>query len=225
MDEYAALTTEEQRLIAEHLALVLEANKTLNLTRIETVEDGMILHVEDSLAALDEVNAAPSGMLVDVGSGGGYPGIPLAIATKRDTLLVDARQKKVEALASIIEQLDLSRSISVFAGRAELLARKQPECCSVVTARALAKLSVILELASPLLVKGGRLVCYKAHIEADEFNDAKRVAPMTGMYLVSDREFTLSDGTTYRRILCYEKKAKPQAKLPRKEGYAQKHPL
>ena len=131
MDEYAALTTEEQRLIAEHLALVLEANKTLNLTRIETVEDGMILHVEDSLAALDEVNAAPSGMLVDVGSGGGYPGIPLAIATKRDTLLVDARQKKVEALASIIEQLDLSRSISVVAGRAELLARKQPECCSV----------------------------------------------------------------------------------------------
>ena len=121
MDEYAALTTEEQRLIAEHLALVLEANKTLNLTRIETVEDGMILHVEDSLAALDEVNAAPSGMLVEVGSGGGYPGIPLAIATKRDTLLVDARQKKVEALASIIEQLDLSRSISVFAGRAELL--------------------------------------------------------------------------------------------------------
>lgn len=225
MDEFAALATEEQRLIEEHLALVLETNKTLNLTRIDTVEDGMILHVEDSLAALPEVDKAPAGTMVDIGSGGGYPGIPLAIATKRETLLVDARQKKAEALESIVDRLGLSRFVQVFAGRAELLARTQPECCAVVTARAVAKLSVLLELASPLLAMGGRLVCYKAHVDVDEFNDAKRVAPMTGMCLVSDRELLLSDGVTYRRILCYEKKGKPQVKLPRKEGYAQKHPL
>lgn len=225
MGDHEALPKEEQALIEKHLALVLEANKTLNLTRIETIEDGMLLHVEDSLTALEEVNAAPAGMLVDIGSGGGYPGLPLAIVTKRETLLVDARQKKAEALESIVEELGLAEQVHVYAGRAELLARTRAGCCSVVTARALAKLPVIMELASPLLAMGGRLVCYKAHVEVDEYNDAKRVAPMTGMDLVSDRSFILSDGVTYRRILCFEKKRKPQAKLPRKEGYAQKHPL
>ena len=225
MGHHEALPEEEQALIEKHLALVLEANKTLNLTRIETVDDGLVLHVEDSLAALEEVNAAPAGMLVDIGSGGGYPGIPLAIATKRETLLVDARQKKAEVLESIVGILGLSDYVHVYAGRAELLARKQSNCCSVVTARALGKLPVIMKLASPLLAMGGRLVCYKAHVSKDEYDDAKRVAPMTGMDLVSDRQFTLSDGVTYRRILCFEKKRKAQAKLPRKEGYAQKHPL
>ena len=225
MEEYAALGTEEQKLITQHLALVLEKNKTLNITRIDTVEEGMLLHVEDSLSALEEVNAAPAGMLIDIGSGGGYPGIPLAVVTKRTTLLVDARQKKANVLEGIVEELGLTDFVSVYAGRAELLARSQKECFSVATARALAKLPVIMELASPLLTMGGRLVCYKANVEEAEYNDAKRVAPMTGLDLVSDREFVLSDEETHRRILCFEKKRKPQAKLPRKEGFAQKHPL
>lgn len=225
MEELAALGKEEQELIAKHLALVLEKNKTLNLTRIDTVDEGMLLHVEDSLAALDEVNAAPAGDLADIGSGGGYPGIPLAVATGRKTLLVDARLKKANVLEEIVDELGLSEQVSVYAGRAELLARAQKECYAVVTARALAKLPVIMELASPLLSMGGWLVCYKANVENAEYNDAKRVAPMTGLDLVSDREFVLSDGETHRRILCFEKRRKPQAKLPRKEGYAQKHPL
>lgn len=225
MEEYTSLPTEEQELIAKHLELVLEANKTLNLTRIDTYDEGMLLHVEDSLSGLEEVNAAPEGRLIDLGSGGGFPGIPLAIATKRETLLVDFRQKKCDALQKIIEELGVANYVATYAGRAELLARQQGEQFAVVAARAVAKLAVLLELASPLLFKGGRLVCYKAHVEDDEYHDAIRVAPMTGMDLVSDRTFVLSDGETLRRILAFEKTRKPQAKLPRKEGYAQKHPL
>ena len=225
MEEFAELSSSTQNLIVKHLELVLDFNQVLNLTRIDSFEEGMLLHVEDSLAALVELNAAPEGMLVDIGSGGGYPGIPLAVASQRKTLLVDARKKKADTLQAIVETLALEELVSTYAGRAELLARTQPESFAVATARALAKLPVLLELASPLLKMGGHLICYKAHVDASEFNDAKRVAPMTGMYLISDRSFFLSDGKTSRRILSFEKKRKPQAKLPRKEGYAQKHPL
>ena len=66
-------------LLKRHLELVIEANKTTNITRISTWDEGMLLHVQDSLIGLPELNDAPEGWYVDIGSGAGYPGIPLAI--------------------------------------------------------------------------------------------------------------------------------------------------
>ena len=152
----------------KHLELVIEANKTTNLTRIDSIDEAMTLHVEDSLSGLPEMNAAIEGLYGDLGSGAGYPGIPLAIATGRKTLLIDARQKKMNILASIIQELELGDQIDVYAGRAELLAKTRSGEFSVLTARALSKLSVLLELASPLLRKSGSLICYKSHIDDEE---------------------------------------------------------
>ena len=66
-------------LLKRHLELVIEANKTTNITRISTWDEGMLLHVQDSLVGLPELREAPEGRMVDIGSGAGYPGIPLAI--------------------------------------------------------------------------------------------------------------------------------------------------
>ena len=77
-------------LLKRHLELVIEANKVTNITRISTWDEGMLLHVEDSLVGLPEVVAAPEGRYVDLGSGAGYPGIPLAVESGRRTLLVDS---------------------------------------------------------------------------------------------------------------------------------------
>ncbi len=217
------LSDEQQQLVRRHLDLVIEANEAVNLTRIDTVEDGMLLHIEDSLSALPEMETAPEGCYGDLGSGGGFPGIPLAIATSRPTTLIDARQKKMVVMQEIIEKLGLQGAVDTFAGRAELLAVKQPERFAVLTARALAKLSVLLELASPLLQAEGHLICYKAQVEQQEIDDAKRVQRATGMRLVSDRKFMLGDNC--RRIMVYEKYALPAMKLPRTEGSAQKNPL
>lgn len=218
------LSPREQNLIIEYLRLVIEANEDVNLTRIDTLEEGMILHVEDSLVALQEVNAAPLGLYGDLGSGGGFPGVPIAIASGRNTVLVDARQKKMQVLDNILLKLGLQDQIQTYAGRAELLAKKRPEVFSVVSARALAKLPILMELASPLLIKRGRLVCYKAHLEDDELNAAAQVEKLTGMKMISDRSIIL-DGDFTRRILVFEKFAKPRVKLPRREGAAQKIPL
>ena len=211
-------------LVMRHLELVIEANEKVNLTRIQDTGQAQVLHIEDSLAALPEVNAAPDGLYGDMGSGAGYPGVPLAIATGRQTVLIDARKKKMDVMAGIIDELGLSGQVDVFAGRAELLARTQRETFAVLTARALSRLSVLMELASPLLQRGGRLICYKAVVEEDELHDARRVEPLTGMKLVSTRKFMLQ-GEYDRSVLVVEKVKKPEAKLPRKEGMAQKHPL
>ncbi len=157
------ITSSQRALMEKHLDLVIEMNKQLNLTRIDDKDEGMLLHVEDSLSALDEIQGAPEGALGDMGSGGGFPGITLAIASGRHTTLIEARKKKCEALQEMIEELGLQSEIDVFCGRAELLARSTPLSYAVITARALAKLSVLMELASPLLQKNGVLVCYKAH--------------------------------------------------------------
>lgn len=209
-------------LLKRHLELVIEANKTTNITRISTWDEGMLLHVEDSLVGLPEVEVAPEGRLVDIGSGAGYPGIPLAIESGRKTLLADSVGKKTAILASMVEELGLD-NVEVYTGRIEDLAREKAGVFAVVTARALAQLSVLMELASPLLQDDGRLVCYKANVSDEELQHALSLQERLGMSLVSDRAVELGDAC--RRIISFEKSGRPQINLPRKTGMAQKRPL
>lgn len=211
-------------LIDRYMGKVLEINKVLNLTRIEDSEEARLLHIEDSLSGLNELSCAPDGRYVDLGSGGGFPGVPLAIASGRETLLVDSVKKKMAAVQLIVDELDLSH-ISTFDGRIEELGAREPGQFAAATARALAKLSVLMELSSPLLKKGGVLICYKAHVADDELDNALKLQSYLGMKLKTDREFFLSDNETYRRILVFEKQKTPGLKLPRKVGLAQKKPL
>lgn len=209
-------------LLQRHLELVIEANKTTNITRISSWEEGMLLHVQDSLLGLDELLEAPDGWYADIGSGAGYPGIPLAIETGRKTLLVDSVRKKTSILDKFIAELELDQ-VSTYTGRIEDLAREYPHAFAAITARALAKLSVLMELASPLLRIGGRLICYKANIEQDELDHACSLQDDLGLKLVSDRSLKLQDHQ--RRLICFEKIGYERIKLPRKTGLAQKRPL
>ena len=224
MSVFETLSPKQQTLIRRHLDLVIEANKVVNLTRIDDVEDAMVLHVEDSLRGMEELEEAPEGIYGDLGSGAGYPGIPLAIATGRQTVLIDSRKKKMEVVDTIVGKLNLADKINVYSGRAELLARTQSKRYAALTARALSQLPVLLELASPLLKKDGLLVCYKAQLSEIELADARQVQHLVGMRCEHDRSFMLN-GKYNRRILTYRKIEDPKIKLPRQEGLAQKHPL
>lgn len=209
-------------LLRRHLELVIEANKTTNITRISTRDEGMLLHVQDSLVGMLELEEAPEGRMVDIGSGAGYPGIPLAIESGRSTLLADSVGKKTAILASIVQTLGLD-NVDVYTGRIEDLAREKPSSFSAVTARALAQLSILMELASPLLQDGGRLICYKANVSNEEMEHALSLQNRLAMKLVSDRIVELDENR--RRIICFEKAGTPHVKLPRKTGLAQKRPL
>lgn len=215
----------DHQLIDRYLEQILDVNRTLNLTRITSAEQARVLHVEDSLSALPEMDDCPDGPYADLGTGGGFPGVPLAIATGRQTLLVDSVKKKIAALERIVANLDLSDQISGYAGRIEDLAREMPGHFSVLTARALSQLPSLLELGCPLLQAGGRLICFKAHVTDEEYNSACSLEDLLGMSLVSRRSLVLSDDATYREIIVFEKTAEPRVKLPRKTGLAQKRPL
>lgn len=219
------LNADRKALIDCYLEAILEVNKTLNLTRIEDSEEARLLHVEDSLSGLEELKVAPDGLYGDLGSGGGFPGVPLGIASGRQTILVDSVKKKMAAVASVVEELGLASQIDTYDGRIEDLAVERAGQFSALTARALSRLSVLMELASPLLKNGGHLICYKAQLSDEELEHALSLQKYLGMKLVSDRAFLLSDNEMARRIVVFEKYKEPGLKLPRRVGLAQKKPL
>lgn len=211
--------------VERYLDGILEINKTTNLTRITSRDDALMLHIEDSLVGLPEIEDAPDGDYADLGSGGGFPGVPIALYSGRNTLLVDSVKKKMRLVKELVDELGHGDQISVYDGRIEDLALQKKGQFSVVTARALSRLVSLLELSSPLLRRHGRLVCYKADISPEELEEADAIADLVGMKLVSRRDVLLSDGETKRTILVYEKVSSPRLKLPRRVGMAQKNPL
>ena len=151
------ITEEQMNTIQDYLKGILEINKTVNLTRIVDQKEAELLHIEDSISALPEMNEAPEGLYGDLGTGGGFPGVPLGIITGRQTILVDSVKKKLNAIECVLEDLSI-QDIVVNASRIEDLANEMPKKFSVLTARALSSLSSLLELACPLLRMNGQLI-------------------------------------------------------------------
>ncbi|MDR1421391.1 MAG: 16S rRNA (guanine(527)-N(7))-methyltransferase RsmG [Coriobacteriales bacterium] len=221
----ARLSSETQTLLKKHLQHILEANKKINLTRITLWDKALLLHVEDSLAGLGELAQAPKGRFADLGSGGGFPGIPLALAGEREAVLIESVQKKARILEESVSLLGVGEQIVVAAMRSEELAQKQGARFAAVTARAVTALPILMELAQPLLVFGGRLIAYKSITDGIEIEKARSIETLLGMRIIAIRELLLSDGKTQRAIISVEKTGESQIFLPRRPGIAQKHPL
>jgi 16S rRNA (guanine527-N7)-methyltransferase len=163
------LADDVRRAIDDHVRLLLAWNESINLTSIRDPADIAIRHVADSLAALGWLDAHPVDRLLDLGSGGGFPGIPLGAAMGvEDLLLVDSIAKKARFLAAAIdvarESVPAAAGWRAFAGRAEVLARGPDHRgrWPAVTARAVASLGELVELSFPLLEPGGHLIAWKA---------------------------------------------------------------
>ena len=216
---------EQLDMLARHLWLVLERNRTLNLTRIDSWEDGCYLHVADSLLLLDAFARAPRGAFVDMGTGAGFPGIPLAIVTGRPATLVDSVRKKAAAVDDFLGELGLRERVRADSRRVEDLAREERGRYAVVCARAVAQTNVLVEYAAPLLRGGGRLVVAKARPSDEEIACADRAAKICGLARVSRETFELPGDRGHREVLCFERVGKPSVKLPRATGMARKKPL
>ena len=150
--------------LADHLRLLLAWTGAVNLTAIRDPRAAVAAHVLDALAALPLLRENGVRALLDLGSGGGYPGLPLAIALPAErALLVDSIGKKARFLATAVTGLGLADRVEVAAERAETLAAdpRHRERWPVVTARAVAALPELVELAFPLLAPGGLLVAWK----------------------------------------------------------------
>jgi 16S rRNA (guanine527-N7)-methyltransferase len=162
-----------------YVALLLAGNRRLNLTRVTSPGEVARLHLLDSLAALPEIDRIAPGEAIDLGSGGGLPGLPLAMARPQlRWTLVDSVARKAAVLAEFVGALALP-NVTVVAERAEALGRSvvHREQYGMATARACAALPVLAELALPLIAIGGSLVAWKGPLsEADDEVRRGRVA-------------------------------------------------
>ena len=226
---YGIESTEEQRcLLLKHIALVTEKNKVLNLTRIVDPHDAIIRHVVDSLLllpSLGKLSLPHEASFVDIGTGAGFPGIPLAIMSAYQGTLIDSVGKKITAVNEFIEQLGLEERLVAEAVRAEDLARRSAGAYDFVVARAVAELRVLLEYASPLLVYGGYLVVSKARISDEELSQGDATAKIVGMRRVSRETYELPEDAGHREVLVYLHDSKSKVRLPRKNGDAKHRPL
>lgn len=211
--------------IWNYLDEVLDENTRVNLTSVNLPTDAARMHVVDSLAASPELSGAPQGALVDIGSGGGFPGVPLALVSGRQTTLLDSVGRKGQAVARALRNIGRSEHIGVVTARAEEHALSDPAAYAVAVARAVAPLPSLVELASPLLRQGGHLLAMKAALTEEELIAGDVAAALAGMRRISLRRFTLPTGHEARSLVVYERSGTPQLALPRRNGLAQKRPL
>jgi 16S rRNA (guanine527-N7)-methyltransferase len=210
-----------------YVELLLEANARLNLTRVVEPEDVARLHLLDALAALPLLDALGPETAVDLGSGGGVPGIPLALARPAvHWTLVDSVGKKADALRGFVQALEL-RNVEVVAERAETLGRSPTHRGrhELVAARACAALPVLAELALPLIRPGGQLIAWKGPLTDadDEVRRGRAAAAQLGGGL-SDVRASLPalGGLTF--VVVTKERLTPE-RYPRRPGEPARRPL
>ncbi|MGI8829063.1 MAG: 16S rRNA (guanine(527)-N(7))-methyltransferase RsmG [Candidatus Limnocylindria bacterium] len=212
--------------VERYVALLLEANERGNLTRIVAPDDVARLHLLDALSALPLIDSVAPDRALDLGSGGGVPGIVLALA-RRDVAwtLVDSVRKKADALRGFVSVLGLT-SVDVVAERAEVLGRDlaHRERYDVVTARACAALPVLVEYALPFLRVGGSLIAWKGRTEEEELRAGAAASHLLGggdpVVRLSGWEI-LGD----HRFVIVPQLAPTPARYPRRPGEASRRPL
>lgn len=208
------------------VALLLEANARTNLTRIVGPLDVARLHLLDSLTALPVLDGLDPGRAVDIGSGGGVPGIVLALARPAVAwTLVDSVGRKADAMRGFVAALGLD-NVTVVAERAEILGRDPDhrERYDVVTARACAALPVLAELALPLLRLGGALLGWKGSLSGEELHAGEAAATLLGGAAPEVRATGLAALGDHRFVLVRKVESTP-ARYPRRPGEPMRKPL
>lgn len=219
------LTNKMQQQFEDYMNLLLDWNEKINLTAI-TEEDEIILkHFVDSLTILKYIKKGES--IVDIGTGAGFPGIPVKIA-REDTkvTLVDSLNKRIIFLKEVIEKLHLEK-IETLHYRAEEFGKnkKYRESFDVATSRAVANLSTLVEYLLPLVKVGGICICMKGSEIKEELENAKKAIQILGGKIEHHEEFTLPETNIKRNIIIIRKISSTPNKYPRKPGTPAKEPL
>lgn len=215
---------------AEKLGLLAELSVSLEIsgTAIKDVDEALSIHIADSLAGLEIQQVTDADSIVDVGSGVGFPGLVLALALPATKVtLVDSVRKKMEAAGRLARELELSNVECVWARIEEIAATGSPhrETFDVVTARALAPLTALVEYAAPLLKVEGTLVAWKGDPDAEELADAAAAEQEIGFatgQLMKTKPFA---GSARRHFYVTTKTVATSDRFPRRSGVALRKPI
>lgn len=207
--------------LGSYLAMLLEANTRFNLTAITDPDGAWTKHIFDSLTLLPYIASAQAMRVIDVGSGGGLPGVPLAIAMPAvQFTLLEATGKKAGFMGDVAETLGLS-NVEVINDRAETLGHDphHREHYDVVVARAVGRLAVLLELTVPLAAVGGHVLTIKGRKAAQEISDAKKALHLLHCQVVDTAR------TPTGTIVVIQKLRGTAKRYPRRAGEPKRSPL
>lgn len=220
--EYGIVLNEKQKeQFKRYCELLIEYNERFNLTAITEKKEIYIKHFIDSALAVELLKGEN---LADVGSGGGFPALPLKIIKPElEVTLIEATEKKCEFLKEVAGQLGLT-GVKVVCGRAEDLAKNSDyrEKFDICTARAVARLNVLAEYCLPFVKKGGIFVAYKGDAD-DELKDAEKAFKILGGMVINYEKYVLEGAK--RSVIIVEKQKNTDVKYPRSNARIKNKPL
>lgn len=223
------LTDKQKQQFKLYFKMLIEVNEHVNLTRITEEDEVYLKHFYDSITPLFTFGAVfkDGATLCDVGAGAGFPSIPLKILKPGlKVTIVDSLQKRLNFLKDLISELGLT-DVELVHGRAEDVGQNKlyRERFDIVTARAVARMSVLSEYCLPLVKKGGYFAALKGPKAEDELDDGKKALEVLGGKLIKDEELTLPASEEERTLVLVQKVKSTPKKYPRQAGTPRRKPI
>lgn len=218
--------TQVQQFI-KYYEILVEWNSFMNLTGITEYEEVIQKHFVDSLALCKAIDVNSVSSLIDIGTGAGFPGIPLKIAYPHLKItLLDSLQKRIKFLNEVVAQLGLE-DVETIHGRAEDFAKPsmKRESYDVCVSRAVANLASLSEYCLPYVSLNGYFVPYKSGKIDEELEESKKAVFLLGGKIEEEVKFDLPDSDISRSLIKIKKVASTPKKYPRKSGLATKEPI
>ena len=222
------ITDDQQNWLRELQTVFLEENAKLNLSAIREPDAVWIGNISDSVVALDlDIFQRSDLKILDIGTGGGFPLLPLAICKPGCHFTgLDSTQKTLDAITRMTNALHLT-NVRMLAGRCEEKGRdsQHRDQYDIVTARAVAPLNILLELGGPFVKPGGHLIAWKSMKMDTELEESLLARANLSCHLVDTHEYELPDDWGKRQLLIFEKTSSTDQKYPRETGIPKKNPL
>lgn len=221
------ISQNQEQQLQQYMDGILQWNEKVNLTAIKDRDEFIVKHYVDSIVCLPLVEYKEAKSIIDVGTGAGFPGVPLAIMSpQKEFLLLDSLNKRLKIVDELCSETGICNAKTIHSRAEDLAAKKDyRENFDLCVSRAVANLAVLAEYCLPFIKVGGYLLAYKGADAEAEISSAKKAISVLGGEITRMEKIDRSPSFDEHRIIVIRKKKNTPAKFPRKAGIPTKEPI